>query len=155
MKSIFDAEGETIDVTSSAAWTAGDIIQLPDGRAGQVTVSVDSGKIVAVLEGVSKSFGERPIVRGLSATILRGDKVGVIGRNGAGKSTLLRAVGASVALGARVPVVLPLAIGLLVGGGVSAQGKENLLNIKDVNICSPNKFTLAGGPVKFTISASK
>jgi hypothetical protein len=42
-----------------------------------------------------------------------------------------------------------------VGGGVSAQGKENLLNIKDVNICSPNKFTLAGGPTTFTISATK
>ena len=42
-----------------------------------------------------------------------------------------------------------------VGGGVSAQGKENLLNIKDVNICTPNKFTLAGGPVRFTITATK
>jgi ATP-binding cassette subfamily F protein uup len=63
------------------------------GRAKlEVDAGLPSGKIVAVLEGVSKSFGERPIVRGLSATILRGDKVGVIGPNGAGKTTLLRLI---------------------------------------------------------------
>ena len=64
MKSIFHDEGETVDVTSTAAWTAGDIIQLPDGRAGQVTVSVASGKPVAVrvkqgslLRSVTKTSG--------------------------------------------------------------------------------------------------
>jgi ATP-binding cassette subfamily F protein uup len=63
------------------------------GRARlDVDAGLPSGKIVAVLEDVSKSFGERPIVRGLSATILRGDKVGVIGPNGAGKTTLLRLI---------------------------------------------------------------
>lgn len=54
-----------------------------------------SGKIVSELEGVSKGF-LRPdgstlcVVRDFSATVLRGDKVGLIGPNGAGKSTLLR-----------------------------------------------------------------
>ncbi|HMW22580.1 MAG TPA: ATP-binding cassette domain-containing protein, partial [Burkholderiaceae bacterium] len=58
----------------------------------EVDAGVPSGKIVAVLEGVSKAFGERPIVRDLSVTILRGDKVGLIGPNGAGKTTLLRLI---------------------------------------------------------------
>ena len=63
------------------------------GRAKlEVDAGVPSGKIVAVLEGVSKAFGERPIVRDLSVTILRGDKVGLIGPNGAGKTTLLRLI---------------------------------------------------------------
>lgn len=48
-----------------------------------------SGKIVAELEDVSKAF-DRPVIRHFSATILRGDKVGVIGPNGAGKTTLLK-----------------------------------------------------------------
>ena len=51
-----------------------------------------SGKIVAELTNVSHSFGDRKIVEGFSATILRGDKVGLIGPNGAGKTTLLKLI---------------------------------------------------------------
>ena len=56
-----------------------------------------SGKIVAELEGVSKFFpaadgARRTVVRDFSATILRGDKVGLIGPNGAGKTTLLKLI---------------------------------------------------------------
>lgn len=51
-----------------------------------------SGKIVAELDGVAKAFSDRTIVRNFSATILRGDKVGLIGPNGAGKTTLLKLI---------------------------------------------------------------
>ena len=51
-----------------------------------------SGKIVAELDNVSKQFGGRPIVKGFSGTIMRGDKVGLVGPNGAGKSTLLKII---------------------------------------------------------------
>ncbi len=51
-----------------------------------------SGKIVAELEGVSKAFGDKVIVRNFTGTILRGDKVGLIGPNGAGKTTLLKLI---------------------------------------------------------------
>jgi ATP-binding cassette subfamily F protein uup len=64
-------------------------------QQGQVTLQVSagdrSGKIVAELENVSKSYN-RPIVSNFSATILRGDKVGLIGANGAGKTTLLKLI---------------------------------------------------------------
>ncbi len=50
------------------------------------------GKVVAELTQVDKAFGERVIVRDFSATILRGDKVGLIGPNGAGKTTLLKLI---------------------------------------------------------------
>ncbi len=63
---------------------------------GSVRLTLDagerSGKLVAELEDVSKSFGERPIVSRLSTRIMRGDRIGVVGPNGAGKTTLLKLI---------------------------------------------------------------
>ncbi|SFB12961.1 MULTISPECIES: ATP-binding cassette domain-containing protein [unclassified Janthinobacterium] len=65
-------------------------------QQGQVKLDVSagerSGKIVADLENVSKIYGDKVIVKDFSATILRGDKVGLIGANGAGKTTLLKMI---------------------------------------------------------------
>ncbi|WP_423709151.1 ATP-binding cassette domain-containing protein [Undibacterium sp. WLX3042] len=57
-----------------------------------VTTGERSGKIVAELENVSKSFGDKVIVKNFSSIILRGDKIGLIGQNGAGKTTLLKLI---------------------------------------------------------------
>ena len=51
-----------------------------------------SGKIVAELTDVCKSFGDKVIAKNFSATFLRGDKIGLIGPNGVGKSTLLKMI---------------------------------------------------------------
>jgi ATP-binding cassette subfamily F protein uup len=48
-----------------------------------------SGRMVMVAEEVSKSFGDRTVVRELNTRVLRGDRMGIIGANGAGKTTLL------------------------------------------------------------------
>ena len=65
-------------------------------QLGQVRLELDAGlppgKIVAELSEVSMRFGERTLIDRFSATILRGDKVGLIGPNGAGKTTLLKLI---------------------------------------------------------------
>ena len=65
-------------------------------QQGQVKMEVAagerSGKIVAELIDVNKSYEGRAIVRDFSATLMRGDKVGLIGVNGAGKTTLLKLI---------------------------------------------------------------
>ena len=65
-------------------------------RQGKVELALDSGdksgKLVAELEGVSKSFGDKCVLRDFSCRLQRGDKIGLIGPNGAGKTTLLRLI---------------------------------------------------------------
>ena len=65
-------------------------------QQGQVKMELASGersgKIVAELIDVDKSYDGRPIVKRFSAIVQRGDKVGLIGVNGAGKTTLLRLI---------------------------------------------------------------
>ena len=50
------------------------------------------GDIVIELDGVTKAYGERLLMDGLSASIPPGSIVGVVGPNGAGKTTLLRMI---------------------------------------------------------------
>jgi ABC transport system ATP-binding/permease protein len=64
------------------------------GQIGQVQLQADSaersGKLVFEARGVSKSFGDRSVVRDASFRVIRKDRIGLIGPNGSGKTTLLR-----------------------------------------------------------------
>lgn len=64
-------------------------------RQGTVTMTLQegdrSGRIVAEARAVSFSYDDQPpIVRGLDLAVMRGDKVGIVGRNGSGKTTVLK-----------------------------------------------------------------
>ena len=63
-------------------------------RVGKVELSLSagerSGRLVAELEHVNKSYGDKRVVDDFSCRVLRGDKIGLIGPNGSGKTTMLR-----------------------------------------------------------------
>jgi len=65
-------------------------------RQGNVRLALDegerSGKLVAELSHVGKSFGDKVVIQDFSTRILRGDRIGLLGPNGAGKSTLLKLI---------------------------------------------------------------
>ncbi|KAK0331964.1 hypothetical protein LTR94_026812, partial [Friedmanniomyces endolithicus] len=60
----------------------------------ELSLGVDSGaasgKLVAEIKGVAKSFGDRSHYQGLTTRIIRGDRLGIVGPNGAGKTTLVK-----------------------------------------------------------------
>jgi ABC transport system ATP-binding/permease protein len=62
-----------------------------EGTAGlQLQEAERSGRLVVEARDVTFAHAGRPIVQSFSATIMRGDRVGLIGPNGVGKTTLLR-----------------------------------------------------------------
>jgi ATP-binding cassette subfamily F protein uup len=64
----------------------------PAGAAKLKLASDDDfkSKSVIVAEDISKSYGDRTIIKPFSLRIQRGDRIGIVGANGAGKTTLLK-----------------------------------------------------------------
>ena len=92
---------------------------------GAVMLSVQdarlSGKMVIEAHDISKSFGERAVVRGLSLSIERGNRLGIVGPNGAGKTTLIRLL-----TGATSPDSGTVRLGTNLTVATLDQGRESL-----------------------------
>ena len=54
------------------------------------------GRMTIELENVSKAYGGRTVIDGFSYTVLRDDRIGIVGLNGAGKSTLLNLIAGAI-----------------------------------------------------------
>ncbi len=65
-----------------------------EGQQGtaKLAAATDDSKTKTVInaDGVSKSFGDRTIIRDFTLRIQRGDRIGIVGANGTGKTTLIR-----------------------------------------------------------------
>lgn len=62
------------------------MVQLPPLK------SSEASKLVVELDGIRKAYGEHVIIKSFTTRILRGEKIGIIGRNGSGKSTLVKII---------------------------------------------------------------
>jgi ATPase subunit of ABC transporter with duplicated ATPase domains len=82
-----------------------------------------SGEQVAILDGVTKTYGRRVVHDGLALTIRRGERWCVMGRNGSGKTTLLKMIA-----GALTPDAGEVRLGASLKMGYFAQQALDLLD---------------------------
>lgn len=120
---------------------------------GNATFKLDnaarSGKIVAELENVSHSFSDQAVIRNFSTTIMRGDRIGLVGANGAGKSTLLKII-----LGQLAPTQGKVTLGSKLEIAYFDQLRAQLdpeMNLID-NVCGGQEFIEIDGRRKHAIS---
>lgn len=75
--------------------------QAPEQAQGELSFTVKSpqrlGKRVIEITDLHKAWGERTVLDGLTKTIERGDRIGIVGPNGSGKSTLLNMLASRIA----------------------------------------------------------
>jgi len=57
-----------------------------------ITEGNKSGKLVAELTGISKSFSAQPLINNFDFRLMQGDRLGILGSNGSGKSTLVKLI---------------------------------------------------------------
>ncbi|MGL5116929.1 MAG: ABC-F family ATP-binding cassette domain-containing protein, partial [Beijerinckiaceae bacterium] len=87
----------------------------------QASEAQESGKLVIEAIDISKTYGERTVVKGFSSRIARGDRLGIIGANGAGKTTLI-----NMLTGGLEPDEGQVKIGISVALSTLDQKRENV-----------------------------
>lgn len=124
--------------------------RVQQGKANfQVSSADRSGKIVAELTDITQHFGDKLVINNLSTTVMRGDRIGLVGANGAGKSTLLK-----ILLGQLVPTEGKVKLGTKLEVAYFDQLREHLdleKNLLD-NVCGGQEYIEIGGKRKHAIS---
>ena len=114
-------------------------------RIGSVKVELQdterSGSLVADAKKLSYQIGDRFIIRDLTTTVMRGDKIGIIGPNGCGKTTLLRLL-----LGELAPTSGTIRQGTKIEVAYFDQLREQLDETKTVqeNVSDTDKLMING-----------
>lgn len=91
-----------------------------DGQVEIGSVSTRMGRTTVELEHISKSYGERVLIRDFSYIFLKADRIGFIGPNGSGKTTLMKMIDGRV-----VPDAGTITIGQTIKIGYYTQEIEN------------------------------
>lgn len=65
---------------------------LDDSSIEMNSIASRLGKKIIELKNVSKTFEEKQVIRDFTYTVLRNDRIGILGENGAGKSTMLKMI---------------------------------------------------------------
>ena len=93
------------------------------------------------LRDVACGYGQKPIVQGISRTVMAGQRIGILGANGQGKSTLVKTIARSVpSLGGTLTEGRGLAIGYF------AQQEMDLLQADDTPLQMMTRLTRQAGP---------
>lgn len=117
---------------------SGAIVIPPAPRLGETVVSLD---------GISKAFGDRVLLKDVSFTIPRGAVVGVIGGNGTGKTTLLRMIAGDL-----TPDSGAITIGRTVQLGMVSQSRAELTDDRRVlDVVGAGSDTVQLGEVEMPI----
>ena len=87
----------------------------PQGTA-KLGLAIDDAKSKAVIvaETISKSFGDRTIIKDFTFRVQRGDRIGIVGANGAGKSTLLKLLTGEIAPDTGTVTLAPTLDGIVI-----------------------------------------
>ena len=72
-----------------------------DEKIEMSSVSSRLGRKTVELKHISKSFDKKEVIKDFTYTVLRNDRIGIVGRNGAGKSTLLNIISGELKTGQR------------------------------------------------------
>ena len=98
----------------------GEMAPQQDGQVEIGSVSTRMGRTTVELEHISKSYGERVLIRDFSYIFLKADRIGFIGPNGSGKTTLMKMIDGRV-----VPDAGTITIGQTIKIGYYTQEIEN------------------------------